>query len=113
MDGELICEIVRGIEGMAGIEAFLILTVAAVDLAVVSWRIRANELVPDTPLCCRLFKECRQIAPAIGKTVGKLKAVICLNTFYLDAATCIPRRQLAEKVRRGVGRLLRIGGEEA
>ena len=38
MDGELLREIVQRIEGVAGIESLLILTVAALDLAVVPRR---------------------------------------------------------------------------
>ena len=47
MDGELLCEVVQRIKGVARVKALLILTVAALDLAVVPRGIRANELMPD------------------------------------------------------------------
>ena len=42
MDGELLCEIVQRVECVTGIEALLVLAVAALDLAVVPRRIGAN-----------------------------------------------------------------------
>ena len=47
MDGELLCKVIQRVEAVARIEALLILTVAALDFAVVPWRIRADQLVPD------------------------------------------------------------------
>ena len=44
------------IERMAGIEAFLILTVAALHLAVVARRVGPDQLVTDAQLGCRDFK---------------------------------------------------------
>lgn len=59
MDGELFCKIVQGVKGMAGVKAFLILTVAALDLTIVPLGIRAHEFVADPQLGSRLFKQCR------------------------------------------------------
>lgn len=50
MDGKLFGEVIRREEGMAGIEPLLILTVAALHLAVVAWGIGTDELVADTKL---------------------------------------------------------------
>ena len=47
MDSELLCKIVQRIERMTGVKTLLILTVAALDFAVVPRRIRADQLVPD------------------------------------------------------------------
>ena len=47
MDDELLCKVIQRVEVVARIEALLILTVAALDLAVVPWRIWANEFVPN------------------------------------------------------------------
>ena len=47
MNGKLLCEIIQRIESVAGVKTFLILAVAALDLAVVPWRIWANEFVPN------------------------------------------------------------------
>ena len=50
MDSELLCKVVQRIERMAGIEALLVLAVAALNLAVVPRRIRTDQLMPDTQL---------------------------------------------------------------
>lgn len=50
---------------MAGIEAFLILTVAALDLSVVARRIGANQFMPDPQFGSRLLKQRRQITFAV------------------------------------------------
>ena len=47
MDGELLCEVVQGIKAVAGVEAFLVLPVAALHLAVMAWSVGADELVAD------------------------------------------------------------------
>ena len=99
MNSKLCCEIVQRIECMAGIKSFLILTVTALDLAIVPRSVGTNQFVPDAKLRSRLFKQCRQITLTVGKTVGKLKSVVRLDTLYLNSTACIPRRQLAEKVR--------------
>ena len=113
MDGELLCEIIKRIKGVAGIKTFLVFTVAALDLTVVTRGIWANQLMPDAKFGSSPFKQRRQIALAVGKTVGKFKAVVRLDTFHLYASAGVPRPQLPQKVSRGIGGLLRIGGEEA
>ena len=57
MNGELLCKVIQRVEVVARIEALLILTVAALDFAVVPWRIRADQLVPDAQFGSRLFKQ--------------------------------------------------------
>ena len=99
MNGELLCKVIQRVKVVARIETFLILTVAALDFAIVPRRIRADQLVPDAQLGGCLFKQRRQITFAVGKTVGKLKAVVRLDAFHLDAAACVPRRQLAKEIR--------------
>ena len=44
---ELFLEVKQRKEGVAGVETFLIFSVAAFDFAIVSWGIRADELVAD------------------------------------------------------------------
>ena len=39
VDGELLCKVIQGIKAVAGIEAFLVLPVAALHLAVVARRV--------------------------------------------------------------------------
>ena len=43
MDGKLLCEIVQRIEGVAGIKAFLVLAMAALDFAVMARGIRTAD----------------------------------------------------------------------
>ena len=99
MDGKLCSEIIQRIEFMAGIKAFLVLTVTALDLAVVPWRVWTNQFVTNSKLRSCFFKQRRQITFAVGKTVGKLKSVVRLDTLDLDAAACIPSRQFMKEVR--------------
>ena len=47
VNGELLCKVIQRVEVMARIEALVILTVAALDFAVVPRRIWADQLVPD------------------------------------------------------------------
>ena len=47
MDGELLGEVVQGIKTVAGIEALLVLPVAALHLSVVARGVGADELVAD------------------------------------------------------------------
>ena len=74
VDGKLLFEIVQRIEGMAGIEAFPVLAMAALDFAVMARGIRMNELVPNAQLGSSLFKQCWQITFAAGEAIGKLGA---------------------------------------
>ena len=71
MDGELLCEIIKRIKGMAGIKTFLVLTVAALDLAVVARSIGPDQLMPDALLGSSPFKQRRQIALTIREPLNK------------------------------------------
>ena len=55
-NSKLFCEITQRVEGASGIESLLILTVAALDLAVVPRRIGTDQLMPDAQLRGHLFK---------------------------------------------------------
>ena len=68
---------------MAGIEAFLILTMAALHLAVVARRVGPDQLVTDAQLGGSFLEQCGQIALAVGETVGELEAVVRLDTLCL------------------------------
>ena len=97
---------------MAGIEAFLILAVAALHLAVVARRVGPDQLVTDAQLGGSFLEQCGQIALAVGETVGELEAVVRLDTLHFYAPAGVPRPQLAQEVRRGIGGLLRVGRQE-
>ena len=52
VDGKLLCEIVQRIEGVAGIEALLVLAMAALDFAVIARGIRtADDAGVQSCLC--------------------------------------------------------------
>ena len=93
MDSELVCEVVKGEEAMAGVKALLVLPVAALYLAVVARCVGTDKLVADTQLSGSGFKEGGQITSAVGKTVGEFKAVVGLDALHPDAPVCIPLNQ--------------------
>ena len=90
MDGELLCEVIQGIKAVAGVKAFLIFPVAALHLAVVAWSIGTDELVADAQTGGGSLKEGGQIPPAVGESVGELKAIVSLDAFHPDAPAGIP-----------------------
>ena len=94
VNGKLFGEIFEGKERVAGIEPLLLLSVAALDLAVVAGRVGANELVADAQLGGGLLKQCWQISFAVGKPVGEFKTVVRLDTVHLDPMACLPCGQL-------------------
>ena len=112
VNGELLCEVIQGIKAVAGIEALLVLAVAALHLSVVARGVGADELMSDAQLGGSGLKQSRQLPPAVGKAVGELKAIVGLNAFHPDAPAGIPADQLFEEVGRGEGGLFGVGGEE-
>ena len=66
---------------MGVVEATLILTVAALYLAIVTGRIGTNQLVPNAKLCSGPLKERDRFTVGLIKAVGKLKPVVSLDTF--------------------------------
>ena len=92
MDGELLGEVAQGIKAVAGVEAFLVLTVAALHLAVVARRVGTDELVADAQLGGNgRFKQGRA-APAcpLEEAVGELRAIVGLDAFHPDAPAGVP-----------------------
>ena len=113
MCSELLGKVIQGIKTVAGIEALLILTVTTLHFNVVAGRVGSDELVPDTRLGGSGLKQSREVPRAVGEAISKFKAVICLNAFHADSPAGIPLEQLFQKIRGGIGGLLRIGGQEA
>ena len=113
MDGKLFGKVIQGVKTVAGIEALLILAVTTLHFTVVARRVGTDELVPDTQLGGSGLKQSREIPLAVGETIGKFKAVIRLDAFHADSSAGIPLEQLFQKIRRGIGGLLRISGQEA
>lgn len=113
MEGELLCKVIQGVEAVAGVKASLVLPVAALHFSVVAGRVGTDEFVADAQPGSGGLKEGGQIPPAVGKAVGKLKAIVCLDTFHPDTPACIPLEQPFQEVGGGVGALFRIGSQEA
>ena len=113
MDSELLGEVIEGVETVTGVKALLVLPVASLDLAVMTGCVRTNELMPDTQLGSSGFKQGGQITLAVGKTVGKLKAIVCLDALHADTLASIPLEQLFQEIGGGIGGLLRVGSQEA
>ena len=81
---------------------------AAFHLAVMPWCVRANELVADAQLSGGFLKQGRDVPLRIGKTVGKLKAIVGLNALNRDTPSSIPLDEPFEEIGRGIGP--RFGG---
>ena len=56
-DSQLFLKILKGIEGVAGIEFFIVLSMTALHFSVVSGGVGLNELMPDAELLQGGFKE--------------------------------------------------------
>ncbi len=93
---------------MGEIEAFLIFAVAAFDLAIVSGCVGTDEFVVDAHLFSRFLKKC-QLLFGRGETVGKLTAIVGLDTLDLDTPALEPGDGLFQEVGRGIGRLFCVG----
>ena len=113
VDSKLLGKIIQREKAVGGIEAFLILAVASLDLTIVARGIGTDEFVADTQLGGSSLKQSGQKPLAVGKAVSELKAVIRLDAYHADSSVCIPLEQLFQKIRGGLGGLLRIGSQEA
>ena len=100
-------------ERMAAVETFLVFAVASFDLAIVSGRIGANELVLNAQSEGGCFKKRRNVALACRETIGKLEAVVCLNTFNRYASPLVPSNKFLKKIGRRVCALFTVRCQEA
>lgn len=108
--GKLSLKIKQRKERMERIKALLVFPVAALHLTIVPWGIRTDQFMLDAQLSGSFLKKGRDIPFAVGKAVGKRKAVVCLDTLHTDSPACVPLHQPFQKVGRGASGLLRIGG---
>ena len=76
---KLFGKILKRKECMAGIEFFIILSVAVFYLAVMPWRKRFDLFMQDAELSQRFFKECNWLFLAVAHFVCKLEAGVCLG----------------------------------
>ena len=95
-------------ERMAAVETFLVFAVASLDLAVVSWRIGTNELVLNAQSEGGCFKKRRNVALACGEAIGKLEAVVSLDTFDHYSTPLVPCNEFLKKIGRRVCALFRV-----
>lgn len=102
----------QGEERMDRIKAFLVLSVAELHLAIMPRCVRTNELVLDTKIMSSFLKKGLNVPFTVGKTVGKFKTVVSLDTFHKDALAGIPLHQPFQEAGGGVGGLIRIGRQE-
>ena len=113
MDGKLLGEVLEGVKAVAGVKALLVLTMTALYLAVVSWRVGTDEFMPDAQLGSGDLKQGGQIPPAVGETIGKLKTIVRLDAFHPDTSAGVPLEQLLQEIRGRKGVLLRIGSQKS
>ncbi len=76
MDSELFLKVSQREKRTNRIEAFLVFPVAALYFSVVSWGVRADELVADAKISGSLFKKGLDIPFAVGK---RDRRKICVN----------------------------------
>ena len=111
MHGQLSIEVGKGVEAMGVVEATLILTVAALYLAIVTGRVGTNQLVPNAQLCGGPLKERDQFTVGLCKAVSKRKPVVSLDTFDGEAVLFEESICFLQKVCRGIGALLLVSSQ--
>ena len=71
-DRQLLLKISKGIKGVAGIEFLIVLSMATLNLTVVPWGVRLNQLVQDAKLFQSSFEEGFLFGGLGVQAVGKL-----------------------------------------
>mgnify|MGYP006068492681 CR=1 FL=1 len=112
VERKLLGEVIQREEGVTGIKALLVLSMASFHLAVVARRVRTGQLMTDSKLSSSFLKPGRDFSLTVGETVGKFKTVVGLDAFHPDASAGIPLNQSFQKVCGRISCLLRIGGQE-
>ena len=69
--GKLFCKIIKGIESMRGIELFIIFSMTAFHLPVMSWSKRTNLFMLDSEFFQRFFKERRLLFLAVSQLISE------------------------------------------
>ena len=65
------------------VKSFLVFSIAAFYLAIVSWSVRLNELQLNAQNLRGQFKGSLAFGLVVDQAVCKLEAVVCLNALYL------------------------------
>lgn len=94
---------------MPVIKAFLVFSVASFDLSVMSWRVRFNVLDCNAESCCGRFKCGQTLCLVRTQTIGKFKAIVCLDAVDFYAVALVKLNRVKQKVFRRIGALLFIG----
>ena len=87
-------------EGMTAIETFLVFAVAALNFPVMSGSIRPNEFVLNAQSKGVCFEKRRDVALACRKAIGKLEAIVSLDTFDCYPSPLIPSNEFQEEIGR-------------
>ena len=93
MSSKLFLKISQGEKRVERIKVFLVFSVAAFHLAIMSGSIRADQFMLNPQLSGGFLKKGLDIPFAVGKTVGKFKAVVGLDTFHTNPPAGIPPHQ--------------------
>ena len=109
MGSELPTKVGERVEAVCVVEPFLIFSVAALDLAVVAGRIRANQFVTDVQVGGSGLEERLAAAVLDGEAVGELGAIVGLDTLDLDAVAGIPGDRFLQEVGGRIGAVLLVG----
>ncbi len=113
MNSELFLKVSQREERVDRIKAFLVFPVAALYLAIMSGRVRTDQLMLEAQLSGGFLKKGLDIPFTVGKAVSKFKTAAGLDTFHKDISAGIPLHQFFQEVCGGVSRLLGIGGQES
>ena len=93
MNSELFLKVIQREERADRIKAFLVFPVATLHLAIMSGRVRTDQLMLDAQPSGGFLKKGGDIPFTVGKTVCKFRAVVSLDTFHSNTSTGIPLHQ--------------------
>ena len=97
VERKLLGEVIQREEGVTGIKALLVLSMASFHLAVVARRVRTGQLMTDSKLSSSFLKPGGDFSLTVGETVGEFKTVVGLDAFHPDAPAGIPLNQPFQK----------------
>ena len=79
-DSKLFGKVIKGIEGVAGIELLIIFSVAAFYFTIVTGSKGFDFLVPDAEFSQCFLKERQRFVLTVAHFICKFKPIVCLNT---------------------------------
>ena len=99
VDSERICKVVKRVKAVTGVEAFLVFSVAALHLTVMSWSIRADEFVLDSQLSSGILKQGWDVPFAVRNRLVNSKPLSVWTHSTRSTPACVPLHQTLEEVR--------------